>query len=76
MGVAREAQFRLGRLAFEKKDVRMRDVPSLKIETIWLNLYHGGSRPAQSDDHLYLDNLVVARDYIGPMAPGRAGTRR
>ena len=39
----------------------------LKIEKIWLNLYHGGTWPSPSDDHLYLDNIVVSRKYIGPM---------
>ncbi len=56
-----------GQLAFEKTDVRMRDIPGLRIEQIWINLYHGGSWTATSDHHLYLDNVVVARGYIGPM---------
>ena len=57
-----------GKLAFEKTNVRMRDVPALKIEKIWINLYHGGSRTAQTDDHLFIDNIVIAKKYIGPMA--------
>lgn len=57
-----------GKLAFEKTDVRMRDVSQLKIEKIWINLYHGGSWAAESDDHLYLDNVVIARKYIGPLS--------
>lgn len=56
-----------GRLAFEKKDVRMRDVAELKIETIWINIYHGGTWPSPSEDHLYIDNVVIAKKYIGPM---------
>jgi len=56
-----------GKLAFEKTDVRMRDVDSLKIENIWINVYHGGSWVAESDDHLYIDNVVIARNYIGPV---------
>jgi len=56
-----------GELAFEKTDLRMRDVPELKIESIWINLYHGGSWSADTDDHLYIDNVVIARKYIGPM---------
>lgn len=58
-----------GKLAFEKTDLRMRDTPDLKIECIWINLYHGGTWTAASDDHLYIDNIVIARRYIGPMAP-------
>lgn len=58
-----------GRLAFEKTDVRMRDVPDLKIERIWINIYHGGTWAADSDDHLFIDNVVIAKRYIGPMLP-------
>ncbi len=56
-----------GQTAFEKTDVRMRDVDSLRIEAIWLNLYLGGSWVAKSDHHLYIDNVVIAREYIGPI---------
>jgi hypothetical protein len=56
-----------GKLAFEKTDVRMRDVSDLKIECIWINLYHGGTWSAQTDDHLFIDNIVIAKRYIGPM---------
>lgn len=56
-----------GQLAFEKTDVRMRDVDTLKIETIWVNLYLGGTWTAESDHHLYIDDVVIARNYIGPV---------
>jgi len=56
-----------GRLAFEKTDVRMRDIADLKIECVWINIYHGGKWTAPSDDHLYIDNVVIANRYIGPM---------
>jgi len=49
-----------GRLAFDKTDIRMRDLPDLKIECIWLNIYHGGTWSAQSDDSLFIDNIVIA----------------
>jgi hypothetical protein len=55
-----------GKPAFEKTDVRMRDVDNLKIEMVWVNIYHGGTRPARTEDHLYIDNVVIARSYIGP----------
>ncbi len=55
-----------GRLAFERSDVRFRDIDSLKIEMIWMNVYHGGSAPSPHDQHLYIDNVVIAREYIGP----------
>lgn len=64
-----------GRMAFEKTDVRMRDTSGLKIEMIWFNVYQGGTRPAPSTDHVYIDNVVIARGYIGPAAAtgARAG---
>ena len=37
-----------GKLAFEKTDIRMRDVADLKIQSIWINLYHGGTWTAGS----------------------------
>jgi len=59
-----------GQLAFEKTDVRFRTVDALKIETIWMNVYHGGSDVAVRDHHLYVDNVIIARRYIGPMNRG------
>ena len=59
-----------GQVAFEKTDVRFRDVDSLKIEEVWVNVYHGGERPVPNEDiHLYMDNLVIARQAIGPIQP-------
>ena len=56
-----------GMPAFEKTDIRYRTIDSLKIEKIWMNVYHGGTRPPGRDLHLYIDNVVIARRYIGPM---------
>jgi hypothetical protein len=56
-----------GRPAFEKTDILYRRVARLKIEQIWLNVYHGGTAVSPYDQHLYIDNVVVARQYIGPM---------
>ncbi len=55
-----------GRPAFEKTDLRFRDVDALKIEEVWMNVYHGGTAPSPADQHLYIDNLVIASSYIGP----------
>ncbi|MBN2316564.1 MAG: hypothetical protein JXM79_21735, partial [Sedimentisphaerales bacterium] len=57
-----------GKRAFEKTDVRMRDIPDLKIECIWINIYHGGTWSAPSHDHLFIDNVVISRRYVGPMS--------
>lgn len=58
-----------GRPAFTKTDIRFRDIASLKIEQIWMNVYHGGTIPSPHDQHLYVDNVVIAKRYVGPMSP-------
>ncbi len=57
-----------GRLVFEKTNLRFRGSTALKIEEVWFNVYHGGGDPAPRDLVLYMDNVVIARDYIGPMS--------
>jgi len=59
-----------GRLAFEKLEIRFRRTDRLKIEQVWMNVYHGGTRPSPYDQHLYIDNVVIANQYIGPMNTG------
>ncbi len=55
-----------GEPAYEKTNLMYRKTYDLKIETIWLNVYHGGSDVAPVDLVLFIDNIVVARKYIGP----------
>ncbi len=57
-----------GRLSMERTKIRLRNVDRLRIETVWLNAYHGGAETSPHDQHFYIDNVVVARRYIGPMA--------
>ncbi|MGH7349683.1 MAG: polysaccharide lyase [Candidatus Rokuibacteriota bacterium] len=57
-----------GVLAFEKKDIRVRKVQALKIDRVWMNVYHGGAVPTPRSLHLYIDNVVIARKYIGPLS--------
>jgi hypothetical protein len=53
--------------AFEKTDIRFRDSDALKIEEVWVNVYHGGATPVPREDiHLYLDDMMIARKPIGP----------
>lgn len=59
-----------GRLAYERTNLRYRSVPDLRIESVWMNVYHGGIAKAPADLTLYIDNVVIAREYIGP-----SGTR-
>lgn len=56
-----------GKKAFEKSDLRFRDVDTLKIETVWLNVYYGGEWSAKSDYHVYIDDVVISRKAIGPI---------
>ena len=56
-----------GKLAFEKTDIRFRHTDKLKIEQIWMNVYHGGTEPSPYDQHMFMDNVVVAKKYIGPI---------
>jgi hypothetical protein len=50
-----------GKPAYERTDLRFRDVDTLRIEEVWLNFYHGGTAPSPSDDHLYIDEVSVSR---------------
>ncbi len=52
-------------LVFEKTDVRMRDVDKLKIETVWINVYHGGTWTARNDQHLFIDDVTIGPTRIG-----------
>lgn len=67
-----------GKLAFEKTDVRFRDVSDLKIEMVWMNVYQGGTKPAASEEHLYIDDVVISTQPIGPRTdiPSPATGRR
>jgi hypothetical protein len=57
-----------GRLAYERVNWRWRDVGTLKVEQVWMNFYHGGTAVPPSDLHAYIDNVVIATEYIGPLA--------
>ncbi len=56
-----------GQLAFEKSDIRMRDINSLKIEKVWIDVYYGGSWTPKHNMYIYMDNMVIARKPIGPL---------
>lgn len=53
------------RLVYEKTDVRMRHVDRLKIETVWINVYYGGSWTATDDYHLFIDDIAISHTRIG-----------
>lgn len=56
-----------GRLALDETGFRVRTIDTLKIEEIWMNVYYGGTAPSPQDQHLFIDNVVIASQYIGPM---------
>lgn len=56
-----------GELAFEKADIRFRSVDKLKIETIWINFYLGGTWNSESEHHVYVDDVVISKSPIGPL---------
>jgi GT2 family glycosyltransferase len=56
-----------GRLVFERTNLRFRDTPELRIEEVWVNVFFGGTRPSARTMHLFIDNLVIADRYIGPV---------
>lgn len=62
-----------GRLTSEKTDIRMRTVPELRIESVWFNVYQGGTQPAAQCMQLYIARMVIARKYIRPMTPMSGG---
>jgi hypothetical protein len=53
-----------GKLAYERTDLRFRDIAKLKIESIWINVYHGGTKPAPDHMHCYLDDIVISHKPI------------
>lgn len=55
-----------GRQVIEKTTIQFRRTRELKIESIWMNVYFGGVDPTPKDMTLYIDNVVVAKKYIGP----------
>ena len=57
-----------GQRVFLNDRLLYRHVDSLKIETVWFDVYHGGTAVAPQDMTMYFDNVVIARRYIGPLA--------
>ncbi|MCU7375667.1 hypothetical protein PEC18_33835 [Paucibacter sp. O1-1] len=64
-----------GSQVLEQGGLRFRDTDKLAIEEVWLDVYHGGVAPAPHDLTLYIDNIVVARRYIGPAVFKAAGAQ-
>lgn len=58
-----------GKIALNIDNLEYRKSNDLKIEKVWLNVYHGGKITAGQDISLYIDNVVIADKYIGPIEP-------
>ncbi len=56
-----------GRQVLERTTILFRHTHDLKIENVWMNVYHGGTTTSPQDMTLYIDNVVIARRYIGPL---------
>jgi len=50
----------------EKKGLRFRDLPTMAIDNWSYGYYFGGLWTCPKDQYIYMDNVVVARSYIGP----------
>ena len=55
-----------GKLAFSNEMMRFRSDSNLKIESIWLNVYLGGKWTDDTDNSVYIDDLKISSEYIGP----------
>lgn len=49
-----------GRQVFEKRDIRFRDVDTLKIRNAWFHFYHGGGQPASAEYRMWIDDVVIS----------------
>lgn len=49
-----------GQPVYHRTGLHVRDTDDLRIETVWLNVYHGGKTPAPDDMHLLIDDLWIA----------------
>lgn len=56
-----------GQLALSRNNIRLRDREGIRIEEVWMNFFHGGTAPAAANMHAFIDGVVVARRYIGPL---------
>lgn len=56
-----------GKLAFEKTNLNLRTVSGWNIFQAWIDHYYGGTGTPTHNLAMYIDNMVVAKKYIGPM---------
>ncbi|MDO3385658.1 disaggregatase related repeat-containing protein [Gilvimarinus sp. SDUM040013] len=56
-----------GRLVFERTDIRFTDMDYINIDVADFGFYYGGVKNTPYDQHIAMDNIVIAKEYIGPM---------
>ncbi|RDE24804.1 hypothetical protein DV711_04260 [Motiliproteus coralliicola] len=56
-----------GRQIASFTSLKFRTTDKLNIEKIWFDFFHGGVAKPSTEQHLFIDNIVVAKDYIGPI---------
>jgi hypothetical protein len=54
-----------GEVCDERTNLRFRRHPSMGIQGPWINWFYGGKQPSEMKMHYRMNNLVVAREYIG-----------
>jgi hypothetical protein len=52
---------------FSKSTFRWRDTADLKIQSVYCNMYHGGTSPPDVEMHYQVTGFAVASGYVGPM---------
>lgn len=52
---------------YHRNNMHFRNTSSLKIEKVWFNFYFGGTAKPGKNFDMYIDNIVIAKSYIGPI---------
>ena len=55
-----------GETVDEHDGIRFRDLPEMGLDNWEYGFYFGGTWTCPKDQYIYMDNIVVATDYIGP----------
>ncbi len=66
--------FHNGKLVYERKNIRFRNLEKIKIEDAWLLVYHGGTGFPTSPIHADIDNVVISKSYIGTLKKNNVNT--
>lgn len=56
-----------GKLAFQKTNLNLRTVSGWPIYKAWIDHYYGGVGTPSHNLGIYIDNIVLAKKYIGPV---------